>query len=105
MLLHALLCDVVVVFIWLFWSFHTVSVSDRVELLSLGTRADKDGRCWKWNTIGDKIILRGLKFHGFHRVKPEEKKLGQKFLVDVDAWMDLWKVGKSDNLFENSIYR
>ncbi|MBA0870824.1 hypothetical protein Goshw_017648 [Gossypium schwendimanii] len=33
----------------------------------------------------DKLILRGLKFHGFHGVKPEEKKLGQNFLVDVDA--------------------
>ncbi|MBA0550690.1 hypothetical protein Golob_021614 [Gossypium lobatum] len=40
---------------------------------------------------GDKLILRGLKFHGFHGIKPEEKKLGQKFLVDVDAWMDLRK--------------
>ncbi len=33
---------------------------------------------------GDKLILRGLKFHGYHGVKPEERKLGQKFLVDVD---------------------
>ncbi|KAK6791268.1 hypothetical protein RDI58_010349 [Solanum bulbocastanum] len=38
---------------------------------------------------GDKLVLRGLKFHGYHGVKPEETKLGQKFLVDVDAWMDL----------------
>ena len=30
---------------------------------------------------GDKLILRGLKFHGFHGVKPEERTLGQKFLV------------------------
>ncbi|MFQ6652570.1 hypothetical protein Gotur_024373 [Gossypium turneri] len=35
--------------------------------------------------IRDKLILRGLKFHGFYGVKPEEKKLGQKFLVDVDS--------------------
>jgi len=34
---------------------------------------------------GDKLILRGLKFHGYHGVKPEERKLGQKFLVDVDS--------------------
>ncbi|KAB2012200.1 hypothetical protein ES319_D09G073100v1 [Gossypium barbadense] len=60
---------------------------------------------WKWNTIGDKLILRSLKFHGFHGVKLEEKKLGQKFLVDVDAWMDLWKVDKSDNLSDIGIYR
>ncbi|MBA0850262.1 hypothetical protein Goshw_027516 [Gossypium schwendimanii] len=53
---------------------------------------------------GDKLILRGLKFHGFHGVKPEEKKLGQKFLVDVDAWMDLRKAGKSDNLSDTLSY-
>ena len=32
---------------------------------------------------GDQLILRGLLFHGFHGVKPEERKLGQKFLIDV----------------------
>ena len=53
---------------------------------------------------GDKLILRGLKFHGFHGVKPEEKKLGQKFLVDVDAWMDLRMAGKSDLLSDTVSY-
>ena len=38
---------------------------------------------------GDKLVLRGLKFHGYHGVKEEEKKLGQKFVIDIDAWMDL----------------
>ncbi|XWS43321.1 hypothetical protein CRYUN_Cryun16bG0092800 [Craigia yunnanensis] len=53
---------------------------------------------------GDKLILRGLKLHGFHGVKPEEKKLGQKFLVDVDAWMDLRLAGKSDLLSDTVSY-
>ncbi|GFZ02555.1 hypothetical protein Acr_15g0011630 [Actinidia rufa] len=53
---------------------------------------------------GDKLVLRGLKFHGFHGVKPEEKKLGQKFLVDVDAWMDLQTAGKSDKLSDTISY-
>ncbi|TYG74507.1 hypothetical protein ES288_D04G188100v1 [Gossypium darwinii] len=53
---------------------------------------------------GDKLILRGLKFHGFHGVKSEEKKLGQKFLVDVDAWMDLRNAGKSDLLSDTISY-
>ncbi|XP_057512973.1 dihydroneopterin aldolase 1-like isoform X1 [Actinidia eriantha] len=52
----------------------------------------------------DKLVLRGLKFHGFHGVKPEEKKLGQKFLVDVDAWMDLQVAGKSDKLSDTISY-
>ncbi|KAJ7975892.1 7,8-dihydroneopterin aldolase [Quillaja saponaria] len=53
---------------------------------------------------GDKLILRGLKFHGFHGVKPEERKLGQKFLVDVDAWMDLKAAGESDSLPDTISY-
>ncbi|KAF3442768.1 hypothetical protein FNV43_RR16685 [Rhamnella rubrinervis] len=53
---------------------------------------------------GDKLILRGLKFHGFHGVKPEEKKLGQKFVIDVDAWMDLHPAGLSDQLSDTISY-
>ena len=53
---------------------------------------------------GDKLILRGLKFHGYHGVKPEERKLGQKFLVDVDAWLDLQPTGKSDCLSDTVSY-
>ena len=47
---------------------------------------------------GDKLILRGLKFHGYHGMKPEERRLGQKFLVDIDAWLDLRQAGRSDCL-------
>ncbi|WOG91016.1 hypothetical protein DCAR_0310264 [Daucus carota subsp. sativus] len=43
---------------------------------------------------GDKLVLRGLKFHGYHGVKEEEKKLGQKFVIDIDAWMDLHQIAK-----------
>ncbi|XP_065856921.1 dihydroneopterin aldolase 2-like [Euphorbia lathyris] len=53
---------------------------------------------------GDKLILRGLKFHGFHGVKPAERTLGQKFLIDVDAWMDLRAAGKSDQLSDTISY-
>ncbi|CAJ1950175.1 unnamed protein product [Sphenostylis stenocarpa] len=54
--------------------------------------------------LGDKLLLRGLSFHGFHGALPEERKLGQKFLVDVDAWMDLKEAGKSDNLSDTISY-
>ncbi|KAL8036471.1 hypothetical protein ABFX02_12G161400 [Erythranthe guttata] len=53
---------------------------------------------------GDKLILRGLMFHGYHGVKPEENKLGQKFLIDVDAWMDLQAAGNSDDLSDTVSY-
>ncbi|KAI4346852.1 hypothetical protein L6164_007721 [Bauhinia variegata] len=55
---------------------------------------------------GDKLILRELKFHGFHGEKPKEKKL---FSVDVDACMDLRAAGESDlstnTVTHTSIYR
>ncbi|XP_027352371.1 dihydroneopterin aldolase 2-like isoform X3 [Abrus precatorius] len=54
--------------------------------------------------LGDKLILRGLTFHGFHGAKPEERKLGQKFLVDMDAWVDLRAAGKSDHLSDTVSY-
>ncbi|KZV48992.1 dihydroneopterin aldolase family protein [Dorcoceras hygrometricum] len=53
---------------------------------------------------GDKLILRGLKFHGYHGVYPEERVLGQKFLVDVDAWMDLQAAGNSDDISDTVSY-
>jgi hypothetical protein len=33
--------------------------------------------------LGDRLVLRGLQFHGFHNVLRVEKSLGQKFAVDV----------------------
>ncbi|KAK6126485.1 hypothetical protein DH2020_039758 [Rehmannia glutinosa] len=53
---------------------------------------------------GDKLVLRGLKFHGYHGVKPEERTLGQKFVIDVDAWMDLQAAGISDCLSDTISY-
>jgi 7,8-dihydroneopterin aldolase/epimerase/oxygenase len=53
---------------------------------------------------GDKLILRGLQFHGFHGVKREEQTLGQKFVVDVDAWMDLAAAGESDSIADTISY-
>jgi len=43
-------------------------------------------------------------FHGYHGVFAEENKLGQKFLVDVDAWMDLRLAGESDNIEQSVSY-
>uniref|UniRef100_A0A1D1XU60 7,8-dihydroneopterin aldolase n=1 Tax=Anthurium amnicola TaxID=1678845 RepID=A0A1D1XU60_9ARAE len=53
---------------------------------------------------GDKLVLKGLRFHGFHGVRPEENKLGQKFVVDVDAWLDLRKPGETDSLSDTVSY-
>ncbi|PNT65163.1 dihydroneopterin aldolase 2 [Brachypodium distachyon] len=52
----------------------------------------------------DKLVLRGLQFYGFHGVKQEEKTLGQKFVVDVDAWMDFSVAGETDSICDTVSY-
>lgn len=42
--------------------------------------------------------MKGLIFYGYHGVLEEEKKLGQRFIVDVILYIDLKKAGKTDNL-------
>ena len=53
---------------------------------------------------GDKLVLKGLKFYGYHGAIPEENTLGQTFLVDIDAWVSLKKAGLSDNLDDTISY-
>ena len=46
----------------------------------------------------DHILLKDLAFYGYHGVKPEEKALGQRFLVDLDLQLDLGLAGRADDL-------
>ncbi|GAB2564478.1 dihydroneopterin aldolase [Gracilibacillus alcaliphilus] len=46
----------------------------------------------------DKIQLNQMTFYGFHGVFPEEKKLGQRFLVDLTLELDLRQAGETDDL-------
>ena len=34
----------------------------------------------------DEILLEGLRFYAYHGVNPEERALGQRFLVDSGSW-------------------
>ncbi|DBA84156.1 TPA: hypothetical protein ACH3X1_006624 [Trebouxia sp. C0004] len=52
----------------------------------------------------DLIHLKGLTFHGYHGVLPEENLLGQKFVVDATLFVDLQKAGKSDNVHDTVSY-
>ncbi len=52
----------------------------------------------------DYIYLSQMEFYGFHGVLPEEKKLGQRFIVDVKLQLDLKKAGKTDRLEESVNY-
>jgi dihydroneopterin aldolase len=46
----------------------------------------------------DRIRLTGMRFYGYHGVFPEESRLGQIFLVDVDLETDLRPAGQRDDL-------
>ena len=52
----------------------------------------------------DKIILKGLVFYGHHGTLPEERKLGQRFIVDVTLETDLRHAGASDDLNATANY-
>jgi dihydroneopterin aldolase len=52
--------------------------------------------------LSDAILLEGLRFFGYHGVYPEERTLGQRFLVDVVAEVDLRRAGERDEL-ENTV--
>ena len=46
----------------------------------------------------DRILVQGIQFHGHHGVQGEERKLGQRFLVDVEIRLDLREAGRRDDL-------
>lgn len=52
----------------------------------------------------DRIILTGLQFYGFHGVNPEERSLGQPFVVDLEAELDLSVPAASDRLDDTVSY-
>ena len=52
----------------------------------------------------DRIVLEGMRFYGFHGVNPEERVLGQEYLVDLAVEMDLGPAGVSDRLEDTISY-
>ncbi len=46
----------------------------------------------------DKIILNDMLFYGYHGVLLEETKLGQKFRVDIELFLNLAAAGRTDDL-------
>lgn len=52
----------------------------------------------------DKIILKGLIFYAYHGVLDEEKRLGQKFIIDIELKCDLTKAGLSDDVNDTINY-
>ncbi|MBC8080286.1 MAG: 2-amino-4-hydroxy-6-hydroxymethyldihydropteridine diphosphokinase [Gorillibacterium sp.] len=52
----------------------------------------------------DKMILSQMAFYGYHGVLPEENKLGQRFLADVELSLPLSRAGYMDDLEETVNY-
>ncbi len=52
----------------------------------------------------DYILLEGMAFYAYHGANPEEKEMGQRFLVDIQAELDLTAPGHSDNLADAVSY-
>ncbi|MBK9714475.1 MAG: dihydroneopterin aldolase [Kouleothrix sp.] len=52
----------------------------------------------------DRIRLQGMQFFGYHGTLPEERTLGQRFVVDVELHCDLRDAGRSDDLAQTVDY-
>jgi dihydroneopterin aldolase len=46
----------------------------------------------------DRIFLRGIQFYGHHGVYEEERRLGQRFVVDVELYLDLSGAASVDDV-------
>ena len=52
----------------------------------------------------DKIFVEDLEVYGYHGVNPEEKAMGQRFLISMELILNLGKAGSSDDLNETVNY-
>lgn len=55
-------------------------------------------------STSDEILLEGMRFYAYHGVNPEERVLGQRFVVDVTMAVDLRAAGQSDALDDTVSY-
>ena len=54
--------------------------------------------------VADRILLQGMRFFAFHGNNPEERELGQPFVVDLEIEADLSVAGTSDSLDDTINY-
>lgn len=52
----------------------------------------------------DQILLEGMAFYGYHGVHDEERRLGQRFVVDLEAVCNLQPAAVSDDLTRTVSY-
>jgi dihydroneopterin aldolase len=53
---------------------------------------------------GDQLLLEGMVFYGYHGVHDEERRLGQRFVVDLEATCDLRAAAISDDIARTVSY-
>ena len=54
--------------------------------------------------MADSITITGIEVFAYHGVLPEEKRAGQRFLVDVELELDLSAAGAADDLTQTVDY-
>ncbi|MDQ0091778.1 dihydroneopterin aldolase [Paenibacillus anaericanus] len=52
----------------------------------------------------DKMILRRMEYYGYHGVFDEERKLGQRYYIDLTLELDLHEAGINDDLSKTVNY-
>ncbi|MFQ6058085.1 MAG: dihydroneopterin aldolase [Anaerolineae bacterium] len=52
----------------------------------------------------DRIILQGIQFYGYHGCSEEERRVGGRYVVDVELTCDLRAAGRSDDLTDTIDY-
>src|SRR5687767_8559563 len=54
--------------------------------------------------MADEVFLEGMRFYAYHGHNPEERVLGQRFVVDVRIGSDLQEAGQTDDLSKTVNY-
>ncbi len=54
--------------------------------------------------MSDRILLEGMQFYAYHGVNPEERVLGQRYVVDLSVDLDLRRAGETDRLEDTVSY-
>ncbi|MCK0196308.1 dihydroneopterin aldolase [Ancylobacter sp. 6x-1] len=55
--------------------------------------------------MSDRVFLRGIELFAHHGLYPEEAKLGQRFVVDIDWWLDTRQAARDDDYEETVGYQ
>jgi len=52
----------------------------------------------------DRVILKNLVFYGYHGDREEERRLGQRFIIDISLYRDLSLPARTDRLGDTIDY-